>query len=274
MRAAESGRPFGAQPNALAFDKSGKKLFVCNGTQNAVAVFQFKPGQSKLLGLIPVGWFPGAIVFDASRKQIDVANLKGIGRHGKPRRAFSVGFNQLQRTLSLIPVPSAKELAEFTQTALADLRYPLLAQAKLPARENQIAQPVPERVGEPSVFQHVIYIIKENRTYDQVLGDVTNGNGDASLCNFGGRVTPNEHKLVHDFVLLDNTYCCGMVSADGHQWADSALASDYIERSASPAGRAVIRSGGRRRRGRAGVVARRLHLGRCPGAWQNGARLW
>jgi YVTN family beta-propeller protein len=220
------GDPFGAQPNALVFDKSGKKLFVCNGTQNAVAVFQFKPGQSKLLGLIPVGWFPGAIVFDASRKQIYVANLKGMNRGTGP---FNIG--QYYNTLSVVAVPSAKKLAEFTQTALADLRYPLLAQAKLPARENQIAQPVPERVGEPSVFQHVVYIIKENRTYDQVLGDVKAGNGDAGLCNFGHRVTPNEHKLVRDFVLLDNTYCCGMVSADGHQWADSALASDYIERS-------------------------------------------
>jgi len=219
------GDPFGAQPNALVFDKSGKKLFVCNGTQNAVAVVQFDPGKSKLLGLIPVGWFPGAIVFDASRKQIDVANLKGMNRGPGP---FSVG--QYYNTLSLVPVPSVKALAKFTQTALADLRYPLLAQAKLPPRKNQSAQPVPERPGEPSVFQHVIYIIKENRTYDQVLGDVKTGNGDAGLCNFGGRVTPNEHQLVRNFVLLDNTYCCGMVSADGHQWADSALATDYIER--------------------------------------------
>ena len=219
------GDPFGAQPDALAFDKSGRKLFVCNGTQNAVAVVQFGPGKSKLVGLIPVGWFPSAIVFDASRKQICVANLKGMNRGSGP---FNIG--QYYNTLSLIPVPSAKALAQFTQAALADLRYPLLAQAKLPPRKNQSAQPVPERLGEPSVFQHIIYIIKENRTYDQVLGDVKTGNGDADICNFAERVTPNEHKLVRDFVLLDNTYCCGMVSADGHQWADSALATDYIER--------------------------------------------
>ncbi len=219
------GDPFGAQPNALVFDKSGKKLFVCNGTQNAVAVFQFKPGASKLLGLIPVGWFPGAIVFDASRKQIYVANIKGTAA-GRP--PFDI--LQYENSLSLISVPSAKTLAKFTQTALADLRYPLLAQAKLPPRENESAKPVPERVGEPSVFQHVIYIIKENRTYDQVLGDVKAGDGDADICNFGERVTPNEHKLVHDFVLLDNLYCCGMVSADGHQWAVTAMATDYTER--------------------------------------------
>jgi hypothetical protein len=89
---------------------------------------------------------------------------------------------------------------------------------------------VPERAGESGVFQHVIYIIKENRTYDQVLGDATNGNGEADLCVFGENVTPNEHKFVRDFVLLDNTYCCGALSADGHQWTDTGIATDYMER--------------------------------------------
>ncbi len=244
------GDPFGAQPNALAFDKSGKKLFVCNGTQNAVAVFQFKsvekilglfpvssfkPGETKLLGLIPVGWFPGAIAFDAQRKQICVANIKNIGdKKVKPKKGLgnAPGFNSTQYagSLSLVPLPSEKQLAAFTQTALANLRYPLLAQAKLPPRENEIARPVPERAGEPSVFQHLIYIIKENRTYDQVLGDVTNGNGEADLCVFGQNVTPNQHKFVRDFVLLDNTYCCSALSADGHNWADSGIATDYLER--------------------------------------------
>ena len=226
------GDPFGAQPNALVFDKSGKTLFVCNGTQNAVAVFQFQPGESRLLGLIPVGWFPGAIVFDGKRKQLDVANLKnlGPGQSGNGRRV-QFHTRQYYGSLSLVPVPSPKALASFTQTALANLRYPLLALANLPPRANQPAQPVPERVGEPSVFQHVIYVIKENRTYDQVLGDVTTGNGNADLCAFGNRVTPNQHQLVRDFVLLDNTFCCGILSADGHQWTDSAFATDYIERS-------------------------------------------
>jgi len=229
------GDLFGAQPNALAFDKSGRKLFVCNGTQNAVAVFQFKPGASKLLGLIPVGWFPGDIAFDARQNRIYVANIKSIGTAmEQPGRNLGkgVGFNTKQYTgsLSLVPVPSAKELAADTQTALANLRYPLLAQAKLPPRENQLPVPVPERVGEPSVFQHVIYLIKENRTYDQVLGDVTTGNGNADLCIFGERVTPNQHKLVRNFVLLDNTYCSSILSADGHQWVDTGIATDYVER--------------------------------------------
>jgi len=226
---------FGAQPNALAFDKKGKTLFVCNGTQNAVAIFHFKPGESKLLGLIPVGWFPGSIAYDAKRKEIYVANIKSISpdtAEAVKGKGNGLGFNtkQYYGSLSLVPVPSKKESVVFTQTALADLRYPLLAQAKLPARPDQPARPVPERIGEPSVFQHVIYIIKENRTYDQVLGDVKEGNGDASLCVYGENVTPNEHKLVRDFVLLDNTYCCSILSADGHQWTDTGIATDYVER--------------------------------------------
>jgi YVTN family beta-propeller protein len=225
------GDLFGAQPNALAFDQAGKTLFVCHGTQNAVAVFQFKPGESKLLGLIPVGWFPGAIAFDGKQKKIYVANLKSLGP-GRLGKTGGARFNtkQYAGSLSLVPLPSKKELAAFTQTALAGLRYPLLAQARLPARTNQPARPVPERVGEPGVFQHVIYIIKENRTYDQVLGDITAGDGNPALCMFGARVTPNQHKLVRDFVLLDNTYCSGILSADGHQWADTAFATDYVER--------------------------------------------
>ncbi|MEJ0088485.1 MAG: bifunctional YncE family protein/alkaline phosphatase family protein [Limisphaerales bacterium] len=229
------GDLFGAQPNALAFDKSGKKLFVCNGTQNAVAVFQFKPSDSQMLGLIPVGWFPGAIAFDPLHKQICVANIKNIGdkKQKAKQGAIGLGFNthQYMGSLSLIPIPSKSELEKYTRIALANLRYPLLAQAKLPARPNQLPQPVPERVGEPSVFQHVIYIIKENRTYDQVLGNVNEGNGDADLCIFGERVTPNQHKFVREFALLDNTYCSGILSADGHNWSDSAMATDYLERS-------------------------------------------
>lgn len=240
---------FGAQPNALAFDKSGSRLFVCNGTQNAVAIFQFEskerflglipfrrftPGEPKLLGLIPVGWFPGGIAYNAGLKEICVANIKNIAprmeraQHG----VNGLGFNtrQYYGSLSLVPVPSKKTLATDTQIALADLRYPLLAKARLPARPGQPARPVPERVGEPSVFQHVIYIIKENRTYDQVLGDVKAGNGDAGLCIYGERVTPNEHKIARDFVLLDNTYCCSILSADGHQWTDTGIATEYVER--------------------------------------------
>ena len=225
---------FGEQPDALAFDSSGKKLYCANGTQNAIAVFDFRPRETALLGLIPAGWFPGAVAYDARDKRICVANLKTVAMTPEKARlgATGLGFNTKQYggTVSLVPVPSKIELEQMTGQALANLRYPLLTEARLPARSARPAVPVPERVGERTVFNHVIYIVKENRTYDQVLGDVTNGNGDAALCNFGQAVTPNEHKLVREFALLDNTYCSGILSADGHNWTDSALASDYVER--------------------------------------------
>ena len=224
---------FGASPNALAFDKSGKTLFVCNGTQNAVAVVAFRPGKSQLLGLIPVGWFPGAIAVDAKRNTLCVANIKGIGPGRKDPKTGKVSSNSHQYfgTLSLVRVPSKRDLAVHTRTVLRNYREPMLRAARLPARAGRPARPVPERAGEPSVFKHVVYIIKENRTYDQVLGDVKEGNGDPDLCVFGECVTPNQHKFVREFALLDNTYCSGILSADGHQWSDTAFATDYMEKS-------------------------------------------
>jgi DNA-binding beta-propeller fold protein YncE len=230
---------FGAAPNALAFDHSGRTLFVCNGSQNAVAVVSFQPGKSKLQGLIPVGWYPGAIVHDATRRSIYVANIKGIGSINKPKLGDKPGFgdkpkfkvSQYFGTLSLVRVPSQGELRAHTQVALRNFRHAAVQAALLPPREAQSPRPVPERTGEPGVFRQVVYIIKENRTYDQVLGDMKEGNGDPSLCIFGERVTPNQHKMARDFVLLDNTYCSGILSADGHQWADTGITTDYMEKS-------------------------------------------
>ncbi len=223
----------GASPNALAFDPSGKTLYVCNGTQNAVAVVFFQPGASRMLGLIPTGWYPGALVYDARRSSVYVANIKGIGSGKRYAAGEKVKYNshQYYGSLSLIPVPKAKALRRTTTQVLEDYGRALVEDARRPPRENQPVRPVPERPGEPSVFKHVVYIIKENRTYDQVLGDVETGDGDPSLCVFGEEITPNQHKLVRDFVLLDNTYCSGILSADGHQWADTAFATDYMEKS-------------------------------------------
>ncbi len=225
---------FGAQPNALAFDRAGKHLYVCNGTQNAVAVIKFDPEdrESQMLGLIPVGWFPGAIEFDESRKSICVANIKGIGatKVFKPEDKVKLSTKDFFGTVSLVPVPKDGELAAMTQVTLLNMHYPKLEEAKLPPRPDQPAVPVPERVGEPSVFQHVVYVIKENRSFDQVLGDMKEGNGDPALCTFGEKFTPNLHKIAREFVLLDNTYCSGVQSADGHQWTDSAIANAYLER--------------------------------------------
>jgi YVTN family beta-propeller protein len=227
------GDLFGAAPNALAFDRAGRTLFVCNGSQNSVAVISFRPGESRLEGLIPVGWYPGAIVHDPVRRSIYVANIKGIGstKKLKPGEKPKFASNQYFGTLSLVPVPSERALAEMTSTALRNFRHAAVQLARQPARPNQPPRPVPERSGEPSVFQHVVYIIKENRTYDQVLGDIRQGNGAPSLCIFGEHITPNQHKLVRDFVLLDNTYCSGILSADGHQWADTGITTDYMEKS-------------------------------------------
>ncbi len=224
---------FGASPNALVFNPAGDTLYVANGTQNAIAVFRFRPGESKLLGLIPVGWFPGAIAYDRVHHRLAVANMKGIGstRSLKTAGANEYNSHQYHGTLSLVPVPKARELPALTRRVLDNYRYPLLKEAGRAARSNQPPRPVPERVGEPSVFEHVVYVIKENRTYDQVLGDVPEGNGNPSLCIFGAEITPNQHKMVREFVLLDNTYCSGILSADGHQWSDTAFATDYMEKS-------------------------------------------
>jgi YVTN family beta-propeller protein len=231
---------FGAQPNALAFDSTGRTLYVANGTQNAVAVVAFDPAgrASKLQGLVPVGWFPGALAFDAPRRTLHVANVKGHA--ALPERTDDVaavrgalGFNvyQYDGSLSLVPVPDADALPALTEIVWRNLRRERIAQALLPPRPDQAARAIPERIGEPSLIKHVVYVIKENRTYDQVLGDVAAGDGDPGLCIFGERVTPNQHALVREFVLLDNTYCSGILSADGHQWSTTAIATDYVERS-------------------------------------------
>ena len=224
---------FGASPNALAMDASGKTLFVCNGTQNAVAVVSFNPGKSKTLGLIPTGWFPGALSYDAKRQSIYVANIKGIGSGKRYATAEKAKYNSHQYfgSVSLVRVPNRKELQRQTGIVLANYRRAALEAAKLPPRPEVPPRPVPGRAGEPSLFKHVVYIIKENRTYDQVLGDMSEGNGDADLCVFGQKITPNQHKISREFVLLDNTYCSGILSADGHQWTDTGFATDYMEKS-------------------------------------------
>ncbi|HTD88893.1 MAG TPA: alkaline phosphatase family protein, partial [Candidatus Binatia bacterium] len=224
---------FGASPNALTFDPSGDTLYVCNGTQNAIAVVDFRPSNSKLRGLIPVGWFPGAVTHDALRNKLHVANIKGIGSGHRTLPDQPAKFNSHQHfgTLSMVPILSRGQLITQTRQVLANCRREIIEASQLPARPNQPPRPVPARVGEPSVFKHVIYIIKENRTYDQVLGDMREGNGASNLCVFGQEITPNQHKIAREFVLLDNTYCSGINSADGHEWSTTAFATDYLERS-------------------------------------------
>ncbi|HEX5472997.1 MAG TPA: bifunctional YncE family protein/alkaline phosphatase family protein [Lacipirellulaceae bacterium] len=231
--------PFGSAPNALAVSSDGRRLFASNGTNNSIAVIGLAPPHSKLLGCLPTGWYPAGLAIDDKRSALYVANIKGVGSRnraweGKRKVNGNVvfGFNthDHEGTLSLIKLPSDGELAGHTRVVLDNNRLAEIENAMAPAREDVKSRPVPKRHGEPSVFKHVVYIIKENRTYDQVLGDVKKGEGDPQLCIFGEEVTPNEHKLVDDFVLLDNFYCNGVCSADGHQWTDEAYVTDYLEK--------------------------------------------
>jgi YVTN family beta-propeller protein len=226
----------GASPNALAFDTTGRRLYVANGTQNAVAVVRFSPAgrRSCLLGLIPASWYPGAVLFDGRRKQLIVANIKGLPLQTKRNKELQAeGYNShhYHGSVSIMPLPKNRDLASHTARVEDNYRRERIAQALLPPRPNQKPRPVPERIGEPSTVRNVVYVIKENRTYDQVLGDMAEGNGDARLCIFGGSVTPNQHKMAREFVLLDNTYCAGILSADGHQWSTTAFGTDYLEKS-------------------------------------------
>jgi DNA-binding beta-propeller fold protein YncE len=227
---------FGATPNALVFAPDGKTLYVANGTQNAVAAIGFDPAKrkSRLKGLIPAGWFPGALAFNAAWNTLAVANIKGHAIETTPYEPTGApGYNshQYMGSLTIVPAPRQKELWDMTDIVYANYRRERIAEALLKPRPDRLPRPVPERIGEPSLFKHIVYVIKENRTYDQVLGDIEAGNGDPALCIFGEKVTPNQHKLVREFVLLDNTYCSGILSADGHQWSTSAFGTDYLERS-------------------------------------------
>lgn len=229
----------GAAPNAGVFDAEGTTLYVANGSQNAIAVIDFdedEPEESRLAGLIPVGWYPGAVLFDEDRDAIVVANIKGLPREPRAYRGAgdgARGFNShhYYGSLSVCPVPDAPELPGLSERVARNMREPRIERAMLPPREGQPPRAIPERIGEPSLIKHVVYIIKENRTYDQVFGMFGRGNGDPSLCVFGPEITPNHHAIADQFVLLDNTYCCAILSADGHQWSMTAYSTDYMEKS-------------------------------------------
>src|SRR5262249_13735856 len=160
--------------------------------------------RSELVGLIPTGWYPGAIVVSADGKRLAVANVKGVGSLSQPRdKEKGMNSHDYLGSISLIDVPNATELAQLTERVNANNRlgYSLAGLEK--PRPDAKPAVLPARHGEPSLIQHVIYVIKENRTYDQVFGDMKEGNGAPKLCIFGEDVTPNHHKLARDFTLLD-----------------------------------------------------------------------
>src|SRR5262249_23682427 len=226
----EARLPFGSGSNALALSPDGTMLYVANGTNNCVTVISLgEPGQSRIAGLIPTGWYPGAIAVSADGQRLFLANIKGHGSLSQPGSAAR-GKNSHDHlgSVSLIDVPDAEQLAKYTQEVNANNRLAYSLAGLEPPRADTRPIPVPERHGEPSVYQHVLYIIKENRTYDQVFGDIKEGNGDPNLVLFGEEVTPNQHALARQFTLFDNFYCSGTLSATGHQWTNEAYVTDYL----------------------------------------------
>jgi len=223
-------RPFGERapgvaPTALALAPGGAELYVACGGINAVAVLNTTTGAVK--GLIPTAWYPNAVALSPDGAYLAVSTLLGAGSgwRDEPRRRF---VHSYRGSVSVLPVPDAAQLASYT-TAVAENNHLQLSSAPRPALSTAAVKPVaiPRRAGEPSLIEHVVYIIKENRTYDQVFGDIKKGNGDPSLVMFGEDVTPNQHRLADGFVLLDNFYASGGNSGDGHQWLTQANETGY-----------------------------------------------
>ncbi len=223
------GLPFGSAPNALEISMDGKLLYIANGTDNAVCVIDLKD-DNKLLGFIPTGWYPGAIQLDQKEEFLFVANTKGIG--SRNLRADRPGYNTHGHmgTISVIPTPNTEKLKSMTKIVKENNSFAQLLTELNKKETSSKKVAVPQFPGQKSHFKHVVYIIKENRTYDQVFGDLPQGNGDSTLVHFGRKVTPNHHALAEEFVLMDNYYCSGVLSADGHQWTDEAYVTDYLEK--------------------------------------------
>jgi len=220
--------PFGSLPNALALDEESQHLYIANGGNNAVAAVDLS-ANNQLLGFIPAGWFPGALTL--SDGNLYIANVKGVGsRAGDPQpKGWSVYW--YRGTVNRVETPGQDELKKMTRKVLDDNRTHHALRSHTMRGSGGTPRPVPRKIGEPSVFDHVVYIIKENRTYDQVFGDVERGNGDPSLCIFGREITPNHHALANEFVLLDNYYCNGVNSSDGHSWTTEGIVTDHLEKS-------------------------------------------
>jgi YVTN family beta-propeller protein len=232
------GRPaYGAAPNSIAVDGNMGVAYVALYNANAIAVVDLKnDAQNPVMGMIPVAYAPCSVVLDKANSSLIVANDKGIGTRYSFETDYGVtGYNTHQDngTVSIVPVPDSTTLAAMTKRVFENNHWDLTKNIESAAGGTPAAKPVPipAKIGDPSLIKHVFLIIRENRTYDQVLGDVAAGNGDPSLTVFGATVTPNAHKLVKRFPLLDNFYDPSRQSADGHQWIAEGLApyADDIE---------------------------------------------
>jgi DNA-binding beta-propeller fold protein YncE len=228
-------RLIGFAPTAVALAPDGRTLFVTLGGINAVAMFDVSAGTpaATLLGLIPTGWYPTSIDVSSDGGTIAVGTLLGVGSgqgqtSGHPgARGSYVHANR--GSVNVIAVPSPAQLAAYSTSVAQNNRLTLARDTArtLTPRRNATARAVPERPGEPSPIEHVVFIIRENRTYDQVLGALGRGAGDPSLVLYGRDVTPNTHALAEQFVTLDHFFASGGNSADGHQWLTQANETEY-----------------------------------------------
>ncbi len=238
--------PTGSTPDALALAPDGKTLFVANADNNCVAVVDIdEKNESQVKGFIPTGWYPTAVAVTPDGKNLLVGVGKGLHTKANPielkeepakddkpkedasRLPYPYIGTTMNGALSIVPIPKEKELIDYTAVVYRNCPY---SDKLLTAAPHAVKTAIPTKVGDPSPIKYVIYIIKENRTYDQVFGDLKKGNGDPKLVMFGEKVTPNHHKLAEEFVLLDNLYCNGQVSRDGHPWSTMAYNTDYIAR--------------------------------------------
>jgi YVTN family beta-propeller protein len=236
--------PIGSTTNSVCLSPDAKTLYIANADNNYLAVFDVSdPGHSHSLGFIPVGWYPTCV--RTHGRQILVTNGKGLSSMPNPlepqpgQRRNTKGYKKsgdnkdqyigsmLKGALSVIPVPTSQTLAVYTRQVYDNTPYSAQREQQAPGESGN---PIPRIAGQPSPIKYVFYVLKENRTYDQVLGDMPQGNGDTSLCLFGRQVTPNAHALAATFVLLDNFYVDAEVSADGHNWSMAGYATDFVEK--------------------------------------------
>lgn len=239
--------PSGSTTNAVALSADNKRLYIANADNNCLAVYDVsKPGASVAKAFLPTGWYPTSLKIIGNN--IYVANGKGLSSKANPygpnpvdrdedvkyqgsdsSRPMEVQYigGLFKGTLSIIPIPADKDLEEYSLLVYDNTPY---TTSKAQIAQGVPGNPIPINVGDTSPIKYVFYIVKENRTYDQVLGDIPEGNGEPSLVLFGDRITPNQHKLAREFVLLDNFYVDGEVSADGHNWSLGAYATDYLEK--------------------------------------------
>ena len=230
------GAPVGNTPGSLTLSPDGKLLAVANADASNLALFGLEqPRDPKPLGFIPTGWYPTSVRFHSDGRLL-VTNGKGASSKANPKGPNPLAKRQptteyigalFKGTLSVIEAPTPERLAEWTPKAYSC--SPLRADAGATQARPE-GNPVPAKIGDKSPIRHCVYIIKENRTYDQVFGDMVPGNGDKSLCLFPEKITPNHHALAREYVQLDNFYVDGEVSADGHEWSMGAYATDFVEK--------------------------------------------